>query len=515
MAKPITPFSISAPGFYGLNLADSPVGLSPNFALTADNCVIDKLGRIASRKGWQKAHTANSDLGSNTIQCIGECIENGGTATTVAGGGGFLFKLSGSTLTTLTYGGGGAAPTISENNWKFCQLNGVAMFWQRGYDPLIYDPAVSTTTFRRLNEKAGTAGTVNQCNVAISAYGRVWAADTTADKNTVYFSDLLQPHVWTGGSSGSLNLIGVWPMGGDEIVGLAAHNNFLFIFGRKQILIYTGATTPSSMTLQDTIVGIGCIARDTIVNTGNDVLFLSDTGLRSLQRTIQEKSAPFRNIGKNVHDYLQDVISALSSLDSVKSGFSAVNNFYLIIIPSTNQVLCFDTRVILEDGSARATTWNNIEPSCFCETKGRKFYIGKAGYIGEYTGYVDDAEAYRFAYFTTWIDFGNPIQTSILKKIILTIIGEGSQPIIFKWAYDFSSSYFNVSTNLISGMTPEYNGGYEYNEGAEYGQNLSVNVLSVNGSSSGRLIQIGFEANISGQSISIQKIDLFTKEGRL
>src|SRR3990167_552256 len=121
--KQITPFSIAAPGFYGLNLADSPIDLSSNFALIAENCIIDKSGRIASRKGWTKAHTTNSDLGTSNIECIGELIQNDGTATTLAAGGGFLFKLVGTTLTTLTYGGGGSAPTISANNWKFCHLN--------------------------------------------------------------------------------------------------------------------------------------------------------------------------------------------------------------------------------------------------------------------------------------------------------------------------------------------------------------------------------------------------------
>jgi len=181
MAKSTATFSISAPGFHGLNLSDSPVDLSHNFALDAVNCIIDKSGRVASRKGWEKAHAANTDLGTSNIECIGELIQADGTATTLAAGGGFLFKLSGTTLTTLTYGGGGAAPTITLNNWKFCQLNGIAMFWQRGYDPLIYDPAVSLTDFRRLNEKVGTAGTVPTANDALVASGRVWAADRSAN----------------------------------------------------------------------------------------------------------------------------------------------------------------------------------------------------------------------------------------------------------------------------------------------------------------------------------------------
>jgi hypothetical protein len=513
MASPITPFSISAPGFYGLNLSDSPVDLTANFALEASNCVIDKSGRIAARKGWGKANTANTELSTSDVSCIGELIQVDGTATTVCTGGAYLFKLASGALVTLTYGGGGVAPTISASNWQFCFLNGVAMFWQRGYDPLIYDPAVSATTFRRLNEKTGTAGTIYQCNTAIVAYGRVWAADTSTDKSTVVWSDLLTPHIWTGGTSGSLDLRNIWPAGGDEIVAMAAHNSYLFIFGRRQILIYESADDPANMRLKDSIVGIGCIARDSVQNIGEDVYFLSDTGVRSLLRTIQEKSAPIRQVSKNVHDDLQSMVN-LETLANIKSGFSAVNSFYLLTMPATMRTYCFDTRSPLQDGSAKATIWSGTTSKAFYETKGRKFYMGKAGYLGEYSGYLDDTAKYRMTYYTTWIDFGNPIQKSILKKIRLTVIGGSEQTIIFKWAYDFSSSYFSSSATLpVGGTVAEY-GIAEYGIG-EYDAKLLVNLLSVNGSSSGQVLQFGFEVELDNAALSIQKIDLYTKNGRI
>ena len=513
MSKNITPFSISSPGFWGLNISDSPIGLNQNFALEANNCVIDKYGRLASRKGWTKEHTVNSDLGSADIECIGELIQNDGSTTTLAAGNNYLFKLSSTTLVTLTYGGGGVAPTITASNWYFCQLNGIALFWQRGHDPLIYDPAVSTTTYRRLSEKSGSSGTVYQCNVAISAYGRIWAADTTSDKQTVVFSDLLTPHIWTGGTAGNLDLRKVWPDGGDEVVALAAHNNFLYIFGKYQILIYSGADDPATMKLSDSIVGIGCIARDSAISIGEDVWFLSDRGLMSLQRVIQEKSAPIINLSKNVHDFLQTAITT-STMSGVKAGYSAVNNFYLLKIPSVNQTLCFDTRGRLQDGSCRVTFWSGNITNCFCETLNRNFYIGKPGFIGEYSGYLDDSSSYRMSYFTPWIDFGNQIQKSILKKILMTMIGGSNQSVIFKWAYDFVQTYFSSTTQSPESTIVEYNSGLEYNNNVEYGQSLTVNTLGVNGSSCGTVIQFGFETDINGRSVSIQKVDLFTKEGR-
>lgn len=506
-------YTISAPGFYGLNEQDSPVEMPNGFALIAKNCIIDKSGRIASRKGWIKAHVSNVDIGANYVTCLGELIQNDGTSTVLATGGNNLFKFGGTTLTTLTYGGGGVAPVITANNWQFCQLNGIGIFWQRGYDPLIFDPATSTTTYRRLSEHATYVATVQQANTAISAYGRIWCADTTTDKNTVYFSDVITPQVWFGGSSGSLNLFGVWPKGGDEIVALAAHNNFLVIFGKKQTLIYSGANDPATMVLSDSIDNIGCIARDSVQDIGDDIIFLSSTGVRSLRRTIQEKSSPLREISKNVRDELQSHIN-VENVDNIKSGYSPTNAFYLLTMPSMNEVYCFDMRSMLPDGSARVTDWYDFVPRAFLETTTRKFYVGMTSYIGEYSGYLDDTSQYRMEYYTTWNDFGNPIQTSILKKIRMTLIGVINQVIIFKWGFDFKREYRSQEATITSTATVAEWGTFEWGL-FEWGSLIDISDIHVNAGGAGQVIQFGFEAQINDKSVSVQKIDIYTKNGRI
>jgi hypothetical protein len=50
---------------------------------------------------------------------------------------------------------------------------------------------------------------------------------------------------------------------------------------------------------------------------------------------------------------------------------------------------------------------------------------------------------------------------------------------------------------------------------SEYSGNVAINVMSVQGSSSGRVLQFGLEAQVGGYQIAIQRIDLFTKDGRL
>ena len=72
--RPLQTASVSAPGFLGLNSQESSVQLSSGFALKAQNCIIDKYGRIGSRRGWTPVNTTvNTDLGSaNAVQFLFE-----------------------------------------------------------------------------------------------------------------------------------------------------------------------------------------------------------------------------------------------------------------------------------------------------------------------------------------------------------------------------------------------------------------------------------------------------------
>jgi len=518
MSQAIQVSSVSAPGFFGLNTQDSPLDLQSGFALVATNCVIDQYGRIGCRKGWTKVNSSTGTLGSNDIGVIHELIEADGTLTVLLAGNNKLFKLDGANaLVELTYGGGGTAPTITASNWQCASLNGITYFFQSGHNPLIYDPAVSTTTFRRVSEKIGYVATVPDANNVISAYGRLWAATTTTNNATVFFSDLISGHVWATGTAGSLNVNNVWVNGADEITGLAAHNGFLFIFGKRQILVYSGATAPSTMTLHDTVEGIGCIARDSIQVTSTDVIFLSNSGIRSLMRTIQEKSAPERDLSRNVRDDLMTTLSG-ETMANIKSIYSEREAFYLLTAPTVKQVFCFDTRKSLADGSYRASIWDSIEPKSFLSRRNGDLLIGKNGYIGKYFGYLDDTNTYQFAYYTNHADLGNQSQTSIIKKISAVVIGGSNQYVTIKWGYDFLTNYQSQNILIPTQGVSEY-GTAEYGANATivayYSEGVALQTLIVNGSGSGKIVQTGYETTVNSSQLSIQKIEIQTKQGRM
>jgi hypothetical protein len=167
---------------------------------------------------------------------------------------------------------------------------------------------------------------------------------------------------------------------------------------------------------------------------------------------------------------------------------------------------------VLENGAARTTVWTEITPTAFCVTQDRKMYIGQRGYIGNYTGYEDNTVKYRFSYYTNYFDFDQPSILKILKKINMIAIGGSGQPIVFKWAFDYNSNYNSGVLSLDRITIAEY-GVSEYGI-AEYSNGIALDNVTTQASGTGRILQLGFEADIDGSPLSIQKIDFSLKSGK-
>ena len=512
MAEQLTSATVAAPGFFGLNTQDASTQLENGFALQAVNAIIDKAGRIGSRKGWTKINDSTpAALGSAAIEQLSELISTDGTKYVLGTGNNKLFRLLGTSLSELTYGGGGVAPTITASNWSIATLNNRTYFFQSGHDPLVFDPALSITQYRRISEHPTYSGAVPQGNVVISAYGRLWVADLATNKQIVYFSDLAAGTVWFGGTSGSIDISQVWTNGSDQITALGAHGGYLIIFGLRQTLIYQDPQDPNVMSLSEGVNRIGCIARDSVKNISNDILFLSDAGVRSFSRLVQEKSMPMRDISKNVRDDLLAIIPG-EDLSKVRAVYNESDAFYLLSFPTAVISYCFDVRALLQDGSARATIWT-LAPKALYADSSRRMLMGFTGFIGNYVGYTDNTASYPFLYFTNYFDFQTPTTEKILKKIGYTVVGGVQQIMTVKWGFDFNNDYRSELSIVGSQVIYEY-GVAEYGI-AEYSGGVDIDQKKVNANGRGKVLQIGFETQILGQPISIQKIDVYVKQGRL
>ena len=530
MAEQLLTGSIAAPGFYGLNTQDSSIQLSSGYALEAFNCVIDQYGRIGARKGWTKVNTSAASTGN--FRAIYELVKDDGNVVLSAANN----KLySGTTTLTelavrnstdsanLTY-------TITDDNWQISGMpydtgatpSGHGILVQEGHPTLVYHKLGSTAHahtgsygLQRLGDIAtnlpGSYTVTNFTpNCVLTAFGRVWVADIANDRQTVYFSDLLNPAEWKTGTAGYLNISEVVP-NNDPIVALASHNGFLVIFCQRHIVVYANPQDPSALTLSDVINGVGCIARDSVASIGSDILFLSQTGVQSLQRTVQEKSLPFRDISKNVRDSLISNVNS-EATKYIKAIYYPTDAHYLLALPSTGFTYCFDTRGVLENGGSRATIWKDIKPTAFNLTQNKELYIGKPGYIGKYTGYQDNGITYRMSYYTNYFDFDNPAQVKMLKRINMVAIGGSAQAISFKWGFDYNSNYNTGVITLDTISVYEY-GTAEYNI-ATYSNGIALDNAQINAGGSGKVVQLGFEADINNAPLSIQKIDFGLKGGK-
>ena len=506
MAQQLQSITITAPGFAGINTQDAPLAQDASFSAVADNCVIDKEGRIAARKGYEILN-GNDLLGSSDgVESMGEFVAEDGDITFFSAGNNKIFS-----GTTTMVDETPAAYTITENNWKMVNFNDHMYFFQRGHEPLIYADHVGSV--EAMSSHAHATGTPPEGHVAIAAFGRMWVADFDDDKSTIYWSDLLDGAAWSGGSSGSIDVTNVWPTGYDVITALAAHNGFLIIFGRNSILVYEGASSPASMTLSDTISNVGCVGRDAVVSTGKDLIFLDDSGVRSLSRTIQEKSAPIGDISKNVNNDIKSLFAAETG--NISMHYSPRQAFVLLNFPQLGVVYTFDTRFPLQDGSFRATTWSHMNPLCFTETAAEELYIGVQDGIAEYTGYSDNNTGYLLSYFSHPLSFGNTSNLKFLKKINLTTFDGAEATVVLNWAYDYSGNYRKQAYTLPQSNVGQYNIS-EFNTEAEYSSSIAlIKRKKINASGQGTVVAVGVETTVDGKSIALQEINIQALMGRI
>jgi hypothetical protein len=517
MAQERQNITIAAPAFRGLNTQDSPITLDASYASIADNCVIDQYGRIGSRKGLLALTTDTTLInGSDGIECIKEYINPTGDNVIFSAGNNKIFSGT-TTLTDETP----VSYTITSNNWKMVNFNDSLYMFQKDYEPLVYSTASGAV--QKMSDVTTAVGTPPQGNEVLSAYGRLWVADFSLNNDIIYWSDLLNGSAWSGGTSGSINVSKVWPNGQDEVVAIAAHNGYLIIFGKNSILTYSGASDPSTMQLADTVANVGCVSRDTVQHTGTDLIFMSSEGLRSLGRTIQEKSMPMRDVSKNVRNDLINVNSSQVNRP-LRSVFSPEEAFYLVSFSDSRYVFCFDMRTVLEDGSHRVTTWSNIDLRALERAQDGTLYVGNTNGIGKYSGYQDYNSSYDMSYFSNPLSFGDSSRLKMLKEIIMTFIGGQGAQVNINWGYDYTGSYKKQIVTIDSGSVVGYYGVSEYESDivlrpdsnwAEYSASVIVDRPNTKTSGSGTVATIGIEATINNNALSLQEVNIQAIIGRM
>ena len=386
---------LNLPAFRGLNSQAKGAVIGPEWGTVLTNTVIDDSNRIAARKGWLSRTTTPA---SGDITQLFE-FNNSGTQEIVAlDDAGVISKSTndGATWSTITGTAG-----VTDDNTQFVEFAGKLIGLQNGDGIITY----SGTSFSDLAASSEPTG-----GVGLAAFGRLWVKDTAT---TIKYCALLDETDWIGSDAGSLDLTSIWGEA-DEIVAIASFNGALIVLSKRNIVVFSdGAGSalgvdPTQLQVADIIRGIGCEARDSVVNVKGDLWFLSTTGVHSLGRLIQERSNPLFNISKNVQDEVIDRVLLLSDKTKIRAAYSPRDRFYLLSLPEgsgsteSGSAIVFDTRAPLENGAYRCVgIWTQMVPRAMVVRENLDLYsslLSSTGEVGEYTGYLDGSSSFTMAW---------------------------------------------------------------------------------------------------------------------
>lgn len=562
MAQQQQNITISAPGFQGLNTEDSPLQQDPGFALVADNCVIDKFGRVGSREAFSQYTVTDAVPYSTNVSMDRETKElyqlGGGVIGTTRydlgvlahlqyNSGGALIQedyyivdLDGDAMGSISY------PTLATPaNLRFADIvyfNEAIYIFSKGNIALKFDGSTITDLFAGTVDvdyippvdDTGIIANNIDGDVACSAYGRLWVSGVNGDDNTIYYSDLLIADQWYDGratpadsqnTAGIIDVAQYWPNSGDRIVAIEAHNNFLIIFGRQSILLYSSGNNfadpadVNGLVLQDAISSMGAVGRDAVTNIGADLLFVDDSGVRSLGRTIQEKSVPIGDLTSNIKRDITDLIRDEPN-DDISLFYMPDKNLVVCNFANTEQAYAIEMRMPSTTGGQKVTRWTKctFRRAMFVEFEDQSYTLlaGKdTGGALQYDSYLEwDSQPYRMSYASNAFTFGDSVRQKFVKQVDFTLVSTFTDTTAtVEWGYNGQLEYTKNIT--VTAQSPALYNVDEYNVGL-YGDGLqTLRRYRSNTKGSGALVRVGLQVDIAGNSLSIQEINIQTLLGRI
>ena len=562
MAQQQQNITISAPGFQGLNTEDSPLQQDPGFALVADNCVIDKYGRVGAREAFSTytvtdavPYSTNVSMDTETKQIYqlgGGVINDQRYDLGVVGH--LQYNAAGSLIQEDYYivefdqdaMGSIAYPTVAVPNAllkaDIVFFNNAIYIFSKGNIALKFDGTSITDLFSGTvdvdyippTDDTGILANDIDGNVACSAYGRLWVSGVNGDYNTIYYSDLLLANQWYDGrgtpadsqnTGGIIDVSAYWPNGGDRIVAIEAHNNFLIIFGRQSILLYSSGNNfadpadVNGLVLQDAISSMGAVNRDAVAAIGSDLLFVDDSGVRSLGRTIQEKSVPIGDLTSNIKRDITDLIRDESN-DAISLFYMPNENLVVCNFGDTEQAYAVELRTPSATGGQKVTRWTQcvFRRGMYVEFEDMTYTLlaGKdTGGALQYSSYLEwDGNPYTMSYASNAFSFGDAVRQKFVKQVDFTLVSTFIDAnATVRWGYGDTLNY--TANKLVTAQQPSLYNVAEFNVG-EFGDGLTTfKRYRTNTKGSGALVRVGLDTEIAGNSLSIQEINIQTLLGRI
>ena len=331
----------------------------------------------------------------------------------------------------------------------------------------------------------------------------LFLAGDPAHPTKLFFSAPLdETDFHSGNGAGVINV-------GFPIVAIKSFRNELFIFGATNIK-KLGGTALANFVLQTVTDDLGCLATDSVIEIGGDLLFLSQDGLRPISGTAKIGDVNLETVSKDIQSIFTDIV-----FDIDLDGLNAV------VLRQKTQFRYFfaaaDSQGIIR-GFRQTPNGLQFE---YSQMLGITATCASSGYIGQNEIVIHGTSAGKVQQQEVGNNFdGNPIlsvfQTPFFhmqdpeqRKVFYTVAtylrSEGDNSIVMSAVYDYADvetlnpTNFNLST---AGAAAFYNEA-TYNSTAIFDGNPSP-VQRTNISGSGKSASLKYVTNDTSASHSIQ-----------
>jgi hypothetical protein len=286
-------------------------------------------------------------------------------------------------------------------------------------------------------KEAGGTSPTNSKFLTNNGY-RIFAYQPSDDQ--IYVSDIL-PVVTSTGTTDIFNTSTNLPFKvglGDPVTGMASWvgfnlvvfcKNSCYVVDTNPVVAGSGATTTTTanFTIRSISQSVGCLSHGSITQVGEDLFFLSRSGVRSIRRTMEENmiASDVGVISYPVQDVIDQINWAQAQIAtatfwnsryilSVPTGSSTVNDTTLVYNTNTNAWMGVWRGTVTVDGTTGlpSSTINPVDYAVTQFTGGKPFLISldKVGNPLQFKDYVEDINLvdtdFQDKLTTTFIDTG-------------------------------------------------------------------------------------------------------------
>ena len=385
--------------------------MPPKYSMLMSNCYVSERGNIVKVPGYEKVN--QTDVGV-TLTSGFEFRKADGTIEILVAGGGNIYKVGLNNELSVIHSGLDAAAKVS-----FAQMNDICIICNGVNAPLKYDGTTVSTL------GGSPPATAFKAHVH---KGRVWMIERT-NKMLATHSALNNPEDYTTSNDAGYIDFKYVLKEGDELLDIATYIDLLVFFFRNHIVIYSGTnpTANGDFRMVQLFRGIGVVQTDTVQALGNDMVFLYDSGVKTLRQVVTTGNLNTEDVSERIDPSLR---AAIGGLSETSSAHYPKKGWYLLQIDSTVYVYNYSFKA-----------WSRIvgaDIHGMFSTADGELYLCGTGYLYRYgTGYSFAGQQINMKWQTAWFDIGRGLKAYPSMMIMRVVPDSGaSQQLKISIAYD-------------------------------------------------------------------------------